>query len=334
MELPPIPQNYFSAVPSLERTLRRLWAFLLTVIVLVLVIFWNALRDPESTYSLVSVTISSPVVLFFFRSVTLLGSEGFFLVFFSVIYWSVSKTLGFWGLIIMPFSILITSEIPKDIIRLPRPDVRGVTVPTYTFPSGHTSGAVSVWGFLAILLKRRWLWLLAALIIVLVGLSRVMLGYHFPGDVLGGVVTGSIFLVLLFWSGRKAEESNFTVGLSLKYLLAAAVAVPLALSFIPATYAPNLMGYAAGAGAGYLLEREKLNYRPDGLWWQHLARAFIGAFVIAVITLELAPRLPSSINLFSFAAFGLSTFWATYLAPLLFIRAGLARAGKLYFEKQ
>ncbi len=333
MEMPPITQNYFSAMPSLERTLRRLWAFLLALIVLALVFFWNELRDPESTYSLVSITISSPIVLNFFRSVTLLGSEGFFLVLFSVIYWSVNKILGFWGLIVMPFSIFMTSEIPKDIIRLPRPDVRGVTVPTYTFPSGHTSGAVSVWGFLAMLLKRRWLWLLAALIIVLVGLSRVMLGYHFPGDVLGGIVTGSIFLVFLFWFGSKAEGRNFTAGLSLKYLLAAAVAVPMALSFIPATYAPNLMGYAAGAGAGYLLEREKLNYRPDGLWWQHLARALIGALVIAVITLELAPRLPSSINLFTFAAFGLSTFWSTYLAPLLFIKAGLARAGKINLEK-
>jgi len=324
MNLVPLTGKYFSENLKTEKTMRITFSIAILVIAVILMLFWTPLRDTRSAYALVSFTVTSPVVLYFFRAVTILGSEGFFLVMFSIIFWSYNKALGFFGLVFMPMAIFITSEIPKDMIRLPRPDVRGVTVPTYTFPSGHTSGAVSVWGFLAIYFKKRWLWALSIMIIVLVGLSRVMLGYHFPGDVLGGIIAGSVLLVILFGLGSKLEP-----GILKKYsfptLLAAAVLIPLVLSFIPAVYAPNLMGYVAGAALGFLLEGKVLNYDPRGNLWQQLLRIIIGLIVIAVVLLELEPILPRAAGLLTFTCFALSTFWVTFLAPLLFVKFGLAR---------
>lgn len=324
MNLVPLTGKYFSENLNTEKIMRIIFCIAIVVIAVTLMLFWDPLRDTRSTYALVSFTVTNPVVLYFFRAVTILGSEGFFLVMFSIIFWSYNKLLGFFGLVFMPVAIFITSEIPKDMIRLPRPDVRGVTVPTYTFPSGHSSGAVSVWGFLAIIFKKRWLWVLSILVIILVGLSRVMLGYHFPGDVLGGIVTGSVLLAALFGLGSRLEP-GILEKYSFSTLLSASVLIPLILSFIPAVYAPNLMGYVAGAALGFLLEGKVVNYDPRGNFWQQLLRIIIGLIVIAIILLELEPLLPRAAGLLTFTCFALSTFWATFLAPMLFVRVGLAR---------
>ncbi len=325
MELPPLTRNYFSSQPNREIFFRRLCMFLLLTLTVFLYFFWMPLRDTAFTYSLVSLTVDNTAAYIFFRGVTTLGSEGFFLLFLSVIYWSVNKALGFWGLLLMPLAIFVTSEVPKDIIRLPRPEVRGVTVPTYTFPSGHTSGAVSVWGYLAIMIKRRWFWVASIMIMFLVGLSRTMLGYHFLGDVIGGIITGIVFLAVFFWLANYLMENNIAEKLTFSMLIFLALAVPLALSFIPALYAPNLMGYLAGAASGHLLERKNLNFKLQGNLIQHILRSLLGMVVIAIIVLGPTMILSYNFHLLTFIKHGLATFWATYLAPLVFIKTGLVR---------
>lgn len=100
-------------------------------------------------------------------------------------------------------------RLVKEIVRRPRPsaDVVNVLLPAdgFGFPSGHAAGAVIFFGFLAWLVwlrVRRPLVRIAALtgcgtFILLIGLSRVYVGAHWPSDVLGGYAFGAIVLALL-----------------------------------------------------------------------------------------------------------------------------------------
>lgn len=222
----------------------------------------------------------------------------------------------------MPISIFLTSEVPKDIIRLPRPDIPGVSVPTFTFPSGHTSGAVSMWGFMATVVRKYWFWVLSLTIIVLVGLSRIMLGYHFPGDVLGGTVNGMLFLALFFSLVLKLYKYRFVEKMPNLLLLPGTIIVPLSISFIPVTFAPHLMGYLAGTGTGYLLENKWLNFDPSGRLKQHLVKGFIGLTVLGIIMLGLKPIIPD-LRILIFLQYSAASLWVTFLAPLIFVKLNL-----------
>lgn len=101
----------------------------------------------------------------------------------------------------------------------PRPDLvpHGMEVYTASFPSGHATMTAVTYLTLAALLARAesrrrikiFLLLLAVLITLLVGISRLHLGVHWPSDVLGGWIIGSAWAafcwLLAAWLQRHGE---------------------------------------------------------------------------------------------------------------------------------
>lgn len=93
---------------------------------------------------------------------------------------------------------LMTLVIKSIVMRI-RPDMMPVIIETgYSFPSGHSVTAVCFYGYLAFLCYRygRSMWIrrggivINAMMIVLIGISRIYLGVHYPTDVLGGYIGG------------------------------------------------------------------------------------------------------------------------------------------------
>jgi undecaprenyl-diphosphatase len=75
----------------------------------------------------------------------------------------------------------------------------------YAYPSGHATQAITVWGLLAALAAAdpRWrarrvpIFVVAGIVVALVGVSRVYLGVHWLTDVIAGYALGATWLTLL-----------------------------------------------------------------------------------------------------------------------------------------
>lgn len=81
--------------------------------------------------------------------------------------------------------------------RPPAPQVLGVPAASYAFPSGHTLNSTVFFLLTAALLspylpaaRKAALWLGVTALVLLIGWSRVYLGYHWPTDVLAGWLLG------------------------------------------------------------------------------------------------------------------------------------------------
>jgi undecaprenyl-diphosphatase len=67
----------------------------------------------------------------------------------------------------------------------------------FGFPSTHASNAAIVVTLLWFVLPRPWFFC-SAILALIVGVSRIYLGVHYPGDVLGGFIVG-VLLGILIW---------------------------------------------------------------------------------------------------------------------------------------
>ena len=97
-------------------------------------------------------------------------------------------------------------DLQKLWIARPRPDAHLHLIGTRTdsFPSGHAASGVLVWITLALLIPREARWrvpalVAAALAALVAGVSRPMLGVHYPSDVVAGWAFGLFWIVLLTW---------------------------------------------------------------------------------------------------------------------------------------
>lgn len=101
----------------------------------------------------------------------------------------------------------------KYSFRRPRPSVSffGTPIPhTPSFPSGHALYSVCFFGVLAALIaaraKRWWIraavWTAASAIAILIGMSRIYLGVHYPSDVAAGYAAALVWVSAIGYGER------------------------------------------------------------------------------------------------------------------------------------
>ena len=153
----------------------------------------------------------------FFLMVARLFGEASSILILSLYFWLVNPTQGRQLGLTLTLSMM-SSVLLKDIFSLPRPYMVNPAVTTsealltngnHSFPSGHAQGIMTIWGSIACFQKKLWVWIVAIALIFLVCLSRLVLGVHFPVDIIAGILLGIIWVSLGFWSNRDAENQNY-----------------------------------------------------------------------------------------------------------------------------
>ncbi|MFA5995867.1 MAG: LssY C-terminal domain-containing protein [Patescibacteria group bacterium] len=108
------------------------------------------------------------------------------------------------------------SYITKLIVHRPRPNFTAFYLePTFSFPSGHATIALALYGFIAYYLwrtQKHWQhkmnYIFCLIVIIIgIGISRLYLGVHYLSDVIGGYLLGATWLIIGI---SIAEWQNFT----------------------------------------------------------------------------------------------------------------------------
>lgn len=112
----------------------------------------------------------------------------------------------------------ILNQVLKLFFQRDRPNVhRLIEIDGYSFPSGHTMITFAVYGTLSFLLwhdistrsGRIILILFSCIIVLMVGISRIYLGVHYPSDIIGGLLASSIWFTLSIWFYQRYREKQF-----------------------------------------------------------------------------------------------------------------------------
>jgi len=111
---------------------------------------------------------------------------------------------------------LIVGTILKNVFERPRPDLvpRVAYFSGASFPSAHSMMSAVTYLTLGALLARSqerkrlkaYFLLLAALLTIAIGVTRVYLGVHWPTDVLAGWTAGAVWAVLCWLAARFLQE--------------------------------------------------------------------------------------------------------------------------------
>ena len=134
-----------------------------------------------------------------------------------------AAALLWWGRGRLALVLLVGNSVGRLLVELQkyelgraRPDLNPhlVTVYTLSFPSAHSANAVLTYVAMALMLPRtqeqriRWL-VPAAILAFCIGLSRVMLGVHWPSDVIAGWSFGLLWtLLMVALADRCAKKSG------------------------------------------------------------------------------------------------------------------------------
>lgn len=297
------------------------------------------------------------------KVLSFLGTESFYILVIPAVYWCVDALAGLrLGMILVLSGTL--NGLAKLIFKSPRPywvDKRVVPVArerSFGLPSGHAMNASALWGQISREFQRRWFTWVCIIMIVLIGLSRLVLGVHFTLDVAFGWILG--LLVLVLFNHYYTPIANRVKALPLKrqillaFLSSMLIVLLILLAALPGQTWVMPAAWAEGAGsvnpfdtrglytvaglwfgflAGFLLLRAQLGVLQSKLGGVHLLwRYFIGLAGILIIYMGLGnfiqKTLTASTFLLQYLQAALLGFWIAYLAPRLFKALHIASFSK------
>jgi undecaprenyl-diphosphatase len=167
----------------------------------------NALLAADLAFEQLLLSIRTPLGVQFWSDVTFFGSVTTIAVLALVVAVFLYRKRR-WpllaGLVLTLGGAGATAFILKEVVARARPGalLQAIAETGYSFPSGHASMAMAFYGFAAYIeanLYPRYRGAAAVIAIVLIlgiGVSRLYLGVHYPTDVLGGYAVGGLWVLL------------------------------------------------------------------------------------------------------------------------------------------
>jgi len=279
-----------------------------------------------------------------FSGFTELAGETVLLVMLCLFYWCIYKKLAYrLGFAYMASSLTINNL--KVIFRIDRPWIldpafkpveSAVPAATgYSFPSGHTCAATSMYGTIAFSVRKKWVKVLMFVIIAGVLFSRMYLGVHTPLDVSVSfgvtlLITIGCYLIGSHVDDTKRNKQIITLAMIVyaigSFVLSFALYKLDIISLANASDSAKTAGAAIGFVIGWYVETTYINFDPRAVKWPlQILKVVIGAGVVLALKVGLKTAFvaisatPEGLELLPLAAlrYLIMVLWAMCLYPIV-----------------
>lgn len=236
-----------------------------------------------------------------FSFISEFGEELVLIAIMGFLYWGYDKGLGrFVGL--NTVSVLVWNPFIKNIFVRRRPyfdissikalkpvdakaDLFDISAQGFSFPSGHSSGSAGTFWSLYVKLEKPVYKFICFIIPILVGISRFVLGVHYPTDVLGGWALGIAVILVVPFLQRVIKNQYIFFGLML------ALAFP-GFFFCDSKDFYTGYGIMAGVILSLIFDEKVVKFENTKRLWECLLRTLGG--VVIYLLLNTLLKMPFS----------------------------------------
>lgn len=223
---------------------------------------------------------------------TLFGEEYFVILVLGLLYWCIDKRLGrrvslalsgtmMYGTIIKGIALRRRPYMDNESVKCiraayPDEDIMSPVAQGFSMPSLHSCMAVAVYGTMARETKKKLLIILSIVLPLLIGLSRVYLGVHYPTDVMLGWILG---IIMVFVLGTVEHKFGYKIGFLSVLVIGAA-----GFFFCRDNEFYSSYGITLGLLFGFMYEEKAVNFEKATKWWSYILRPVLGAAIFAALS--------------------------------------------------
>jgi membrane-associated phospholipid phosphatase len=264
----------------------------------------------------------------FFNMVSFLGEESLYMLVLAVVYFTISKKHGE----LLAFTLLFTglfNNTLKGIVNAQRPfqkypdDVTNLRPETSTgqsFPSGHTQHFSAFLFTGSFILKKKYAYMTALVLTVLMAISRMYLGVHFLEDVSVALLLGFLTAYLFSRFFYKLDDKNLMK-----------VYITILIVFLPFLFLNNgedlfkSYGMFSGFVLAMFIEKKYISFEIHNNISKNVLRVALALIVMLAVQMGLkvffsmfAELETSSMNIFNMIRYFFIAFIGLGCYPILF----------------
>lgn len=267
---------------------------------------------------------------FFFILISFLGEQFVYITVIGIAYWAYNKKFGEFLGVSLAFTSVVNNSL-KQLINAPRPyteypgrvvNLRSSTSTGMSFPSGHTQIFSTFLFAAAFYIKKKWMFISASILVVLMMISRMYLGVHYLEDVVSAAIIGLIIAFTLHHYYIKIYDNQKL--LHKIYIISILVSLPITL-ILGSEDLFKGFGILAGVMLAVIYEKKYVNFTLDVSLVKKIIRVVIGLIIMLTLQVGLkefySPFLDEGtylFDLFSSIRYLLLSFIGFGLYPMLF----------------
>ncbi|MGL5150290.1 MAG: phosphatase PAP2 family protein [Clostridium sp.] len=261
-------------------------------------------------------SLANPFLDVFFSIITNLGAQTLGIFVGIILFWCGNKKTGYRFMYGVIFSFSLNNII-KIIVKAPRPiGTPGInssqvsTATGYSFPSGHSQGNSTTFTLLMGILKSKGFWCFGIIMMILVPISRLYFGVHWPIDVIFGTILGILSVLV---SNRLFDYFEHKKP---RYILLSFIPFMILGLFFPSNDLYKALGAFTAFCIGYIIEKKYIKFTPNSSLGSNLKKIAIGLLGALIIYIGFE-KLLSGLWI-DFIKYFSITFWGIVICPIIF----------------